>query len=81
MVAPGAFASVWVFAATATESNFGLVLGWIPGLLGALLMGGLAYVAVSSVRRPLRTAAGICLALVANALYLGFLWHLMKSLG
>ena len=81
MVAPGAFATAWVFAATTTESSIGLILGWIPGVLAALFMGGAAYVGVNAAPRSLRTIVGLCLAAMANVLYVVLVWQLMKSLG
>jgi hypothetical protein len=73
LVAPGAFLSTWGFSARATESNFGVVLGWIPGIFAAMILGGLAYLLVESARRSFRTPLAIAIAIAANAAYLAVL--------
>jgi hypothetical protein len=74
-VAPGALLTTWSFTGFSAETQYGWVLGWIPGLLAAATAGGLAFLLVQGVSRSVRTPVSYALVLCANAAYLALLVH------
>ncbi len=80
-VAPGALLTTWSFTGFSAETQYGWVLGWIPGLLAAAIAGGLAFLLVQGVSRSVRTPVAYAIGLCANGAYLALLVRHWLSIG
>ena len=70
-VAPGAVILGWgVSSLLSGGERFGLVLGWVPGLLLAGMASALAYLMVKTAPRTYRTRLAIAIVILVNAAYL-----------
>lgn len=70
-VAPGAVILGWGVSSVLSEGqSFGLVLGWVPGLLLAGMASALAYLMVKTAPRTYRTRLAIAIVILVNAAYL-----------
>lgn len=70
IAAPGALPLVWGIEIAEFDNSTAIFLGWLPGLILAALVGGMAYVAADLIPRHHRTAGAVAIGAVVNAIYL-----------
>lgn len=70
IAAPGALPLIWGIEIAEFDNSTTLFLGWIPGLVVAALVAGMAYLAADLVPRHHRTVGAVAIGAAFNIVYI-----------